>query len=487
MTKIVKKSYDVGVFVFRRDLRLDDNLGLIDMLNSCDRVLPLFCLDPLQILLNDRNKEYFSTHAVQFMCESLNDLNAQLNQRDSKLFMMHALPKDAIHAVLQTLKQSKFSRIAVGWNNDYSEYSQKRDAEMTAVCKESKVDTMINLADYTLRPIAEYARANGEGFKKFSSFWQTAASQKPEEPKKCEGKFVESFTIPDEFTKPLTFFYTENPKLAQRGGTTEGQRRLSTLGKFKDYNDKRDFLSFNPTNLSAALNFGCISVRQAYYAIKEHLGNSTDLIKQLYWRDYHHSIAYYLPHALSYKRMIDPRFDSIAWKDNKEDWEKLMEAKTGFLLIDAAIEQMKQTGYVPNRARMLLGMMWTKFMRIHIYHPSYGLQVGFSKYLVDAVGPTQNKLNCAWIIELDFAGRRYAPPGAACAGRPMDISNKQIKKWDADGKYIKQWLPHLKAVPVEALVDWSEGVAKRYKNIHPAPIFDAKQRLDEWVEACRGL
>jgi len=487
MTKAVKKSYDVGVFIFRRDLRLDDNLGLLDMLNSCETVLPLFCLDSNQIIETPRNKYYYSPHAVQFMCESLVSLNTQLVERDSRLRYVYGEPASGL-ADLLTHLTTKYERIAVGWNYDFSEYSQKRDDSLSKVCEKFSAEVMVNRDDYSLRPIKDYAKTDGGGFKKFSSFLATATSAKPNSPRLCDfGKLlISSSDFPTEFSKPLSQFYTENKSLAQRGGRAAVLKRLEEISRFKDYNEKRDMLSYNPTNLSAALNFGCVSIREALHSIRANLGSGTDLIKQLYWRDYHLSVGFYLPHGLSYTRMMDPRFDKIAWKENKEEWEKLIEAKTGFLLVDAAMEQMKATGYLHGRARMILGMFWTKYLMIHIYNPIYGLQVGFSRYLVDAVGPTQNKLNCAWIIELDFAGRRYAPPGAPCAGRPMSIGNKMMKKWDPEGKYVRHWLPQMKAVPIEALIDWDETVAKRY-SVHPPPIFDEKERYDEWIEACRKV
>ena len=482
-----KFAYDVGVFIFRRDLRLDDNLGLIRMTRECASIVPIFCLDQNQIVETDKNKHYRSESAVQFMCESLADLNLQLNERSSKLFMFYGLPWEILGGVLSELKKSHKS-VAAGWNHDYSEYSQKRDAEMISVCGKLDVKTLVNTYEYTLRPMEEYQKGSGGGFKQFTAFWRTAAAVKPNAPEKCEGSFYsKNSTFSHEFNEKLSKFYTHNPKNSQKGGRSIALDKLSKIAKHRDYNEKRDFLTYESTQISAAMNFGCVSVREVYDRFRKDLNSDTDLIKQLYWRDYFLAIGYYLPHALSFKRMIDSRFDQIKFKPNHDEWTKLMECKTGFLLVDAAMTQMITTGYISNRARMLLGMMWTKYLLTHVYDEKYGLQAGYSKYFVDAIGPVQNKLNCAWIYELDFAGRRYAAPGAPLSGRPMDISNKQIKKWDADCKYIKTWLPHLKNVPVDALIDWNEQISKKFKNIHPAPMFDAKERLAEFVELCRGL
>jgi deoxyribodipyrimidine photo-lyase len=496
----MKSKYELGVFIFRRDLRLDDNHGLINLAKQCKRIFPVFCLDQNQIVETESNKNYRSNHAVQFMCESLIDLNNQLvTNHNSRLNLFFGLPWEILANIFKELKQTISPSIICGWNHDYSEYSKDRDSKMVDACKSHKIPTLISDTDLLLRPMEEYKKKNGPGgFKQFSPFWQQASINKPMRPLQYKEQadntlFVPgSVSVPDEFNiQKLSQFYTFNPQLAQRGGRDEGLMKLANIKKFKDYGDKRDMLLYSPTNLSAAINFGCVSVREAYWSIVDTLGISSELVRQLYWRDFLYQMAVYEDHSMSYTRMIDIKFDHIRYSQDhkiiKSEWDALIAGKTGFLMIDAAIEEMKKTGYMPNRARMLLGMMWSKYLMTHIYHPVYGLQVGFSKYLVDAIGPTQNKLSCAWCVELDFAGRRYAAAGVPLSGRPMDISNKQIKKWDPECKYIKKWLPHLSNIPIEALLNWDEPNAKKFKYLHPAPIFDASARFQTWVDSCRNI
>ena len=181
---------------------------------------------------------------------------------------------------------------------------------------------------------------------------------------------------------------------------------------------------------------------------------------------------------------MDSRYDEIKWSNNKKLWQKLINAETGFLIIDAAMNEMKTTGVMHNRARMIVGMFWTKYLHINIFHPKYGSQVGYSKYLVDAVGPSQNKLNHQWITEFDYPGKKYAPSTSKIAGRPMDPSNRMIHKFDPDCEYIKKWLPHLAEIPNNELVKWNQVIADKYDNIHPAPMFDHKIKYKEWIELC---
>jgi deoxyribodipyrimidine photo-lyase len=182
---------------------------------------------------------------------------------------------------------------------------------------------------------------------------------------------------------------------------------------------------------------------------------------------------------------MDPRYEKIKWSNSKILWEKLINSQTGFLLIDAAMNEMKTTGFMHNRARMIVGVFWTKFLLINIFHPKYGSQVGYSKYLVDAIGPSQNKLNHQWITEFDYPGKKYAPSDAPIAGRPMDPSNRMIAKWDPECVYIKKWLPHLAHISSRQLIKWNNVIASEHNYIHPAPIFDPKSKYLEWIDACR--
>jgi deoxyribodipyrimidine photo-lyase len=219
-----------------------------------------------------------------------------------------------------------------------------------------------------------------------------------------------------------------------------------------------------------------------YYAITHELGEDHGIVRQLYWRDFYLQAVLYIERANDWTKHIDERFSNLPWKNNVEDWKRLMDGQTGFLLVDAGIMQMKTTGFIHGRIRMILGFMWTKYLLIDSMHPHYGSQVGFSKYLVDAVGPSQNLMNHRWILDFDYPGKKYSAANAPLSGRPMDISNKMIKKWDPSCAYIKTWLPHLKDVPEKDLRRWNAVMSKKYNNIHPGPMFDAKEKYKEWVE-----
>lgn len=483
---------NLGIFIFRRDMRLNDNIGLQLLYNECDKIMPIFILDNKQIEITKKNKNYFSNSAVQFICESLKDLDKQLNKKDSKLWLFHGNYYKIIESIIINLK-NKFNLI-IGFNKDFSMYSIKRDTNIINLCNRYNIKIINTDMDYTLRPIKELLKID-VAYKQFGAFYKNAIINEPNKPFKLDGinKFIKKnfkIEVLEYKINKIGNFYKENINIAQKGGRKELIRKLKLIKNFNDYNDKRNLLSYTTTGISAGLNMGCISIRETYWYTKKILGIETDIIKQLYWRDFYLCAYIYLENAKSFNSLIDSRYNLINWSVNdiqKIYWKKMISAKTGFLIIDAAIMEMKITGFLHNRCRMILGIFWTKYLQINILDPKYGSQCGFSKYLVDAIGPSQNKMNHHWILDFDFPGKKFSAPNAPLSGRPMDISNIIIKKLDPECIYIKRWLPHLQNIDNKDLFKWSVDISNKYNNIHPSPIFDHKKQYQKWIDLCYNI
>lgn len=470
----------IGIFIFRRDLRIYDNLGLNKLMKNCDKILPIFILDKNQIEKHKHNEYYFSNPAIQFICESLQNLDNEIRNENGKLFLFYGNVEKIIEHILKSLQNY---RLTICFNIDYSKYSRIRDSKIEKICEKNNVELIKEYSDYTLIPVENLSK-NKFGFKQFSAFYKHEKKYSVNKPVQSKlvflnstKKFDFSFSI-----KNLSKLFIPLKNIAQHGGRENGLEKLRKIKNFHDYNENRNLLNYNTTNLSGYLNFGCLSIREVYHKVLKTLGKNNEILKQLYWRDFYLSTLIFLDDAIEYKHM-DNKFDKIKWKNNKDEFEKLWYARTGFLLVDSAITEMRESGFCHNRARMILGYFWTKYLLINPYHEKYGSVVGYSKLLLDAI-TSQNKMNHAWITELDFGGRRYAPKGISLAGRPMDIRNKMIAKFDPDCEYVKKWLPHLKHVNNKDLINWNKDIAKEYENIHPSPMFDAVKRYEQWIKAC---
>lgn len=502
-----KKVYTYGIFIFRKDLRIVDNRGLIKLANECKEIIPVFIFDPYQVDLNSKTKNYLSFPALRFICEGVKDLNKSIGKTGLNVF--YGNPIDVIKHILSELKIDSKS-LGLGFNADFTEYSIKRDNEIKDFCKANNINIIVCEDDNTLCdmnlllkepeiPYKQYGAfkknmlENKNKFNKvdntkikFSKSIRANAKDKDKDKAKPISKTLTSSEIDELWEEHLDKDY----KPVEVGNRKNALDILSKLKDFKDYNTKRDILSYSTTHLSAYLNFGLISEREFYWALVSKLGNTTQLINQVIWREYYLCILRYLKGANSYSLHIDLRYNKIKWvKDipNKtskawKEWELMMGSKTGFLLVDAAIQELLKTGFMHNRCRMIVGVFSVKYLGINPLCRYIGLNDWFSRYLVDCC-TSQNKLNTQWVTELDFPGKKFAPSNAPIAGRPMNISNSMIKKWDPDCLYIKHWLPHLANIDNKILYNWD---TKYNQSIHPKPIFDHKTRYAEWINMCKS-
>ncbi len=440
----------IGIHIFRKDLRLTDNLALIELSKCVDKIIPIFILDKRQIEKNDVNKFYFSNSSVQFICESLVDLNIQCNNNLNLFF------GDPVIIIDYLCSQLIIDYIS--FNADYTKYSEIRDSAMLKLCDKHKIIPIVNYDDQCLSEMLSMVKVDGSPYMVFGAFLKNAKRQevlKPQEFNKHKlSTFVKTYKYKFNISS-LQTLYDVNNELSQRGGRKEGLLKLNNkVAATNFYN--RDLLINKTFNISAYLNFGCISIREFYAKYQ----SSPLLINQLYWRDFYLCILRYHPNGSNYN-FLDDRFNLIKWKSNKKDWTSLMNCSTGFLLIDAAMRELQTTGYIGNRARLLLGTFWCKYLLINPFHKEYGSQVGFSKYLVDC-SVSQNKLNHSWLIsELDLTGRRFAKKKMSpLTGRIIRFDNDMIKKYDPSTEYIKKWLPEYKDFSfkemrkVKTIFDW---------------------------------
>ena len=405
------------------------------------------------------------------MCESLDNLKKYVN-----LYLFHGDVSTILTSIIKDLKL-KTNSIIISWNHDYSLYSKSRDNNMKDLLDKLKIDYHICYTDYTLHPMLS------KPYKQYGAYYKNVVNIKVSLPDKTViSNFADKIIFKDQFKDDLSVFYKRNDNLAQKGGRDYCIDIIENKFKnFKDYAEKRDMLSYNTTRISGGLNFGCVSVREVYHCFQ---GNK-DFQKQLYWRDFWLQALALIPNADKFSH-IDDRFNKISWKNDKETkrmWKMMIESRTGILLVDAGMSEMINTGYCHNRCRMILGMFWTKYLHINPFNPEYGSQTGFSRYLLDAVGPSQNKMNHHWITEFDFPGRRYGC--SLLAGRPMDVSNSVIKKFDPDCEYIKKWIPELKDVPKQDIYRWDNDMYNKHKK-HVPPKIDLDKQFKIWCEMTKN-
>ena len=296
---------EINIHIHRRDLRMYDNTAIN---NTPFLKKPIFIFDPIQI---DKNKnKYFSNNLVQFLCESLLELN---NEYGGKLQFFYGNTTDVLKDII-----TKNCIKTISFNKDYSPFSKKRDELIEELC--SNYSVKVNkFEDMLLEPIESMkslSPTSNKPYKVFTPFLKNLMKSKV---KKCKNdnmffdkkKIVSKYLID---TSKLKDFFTKNPNLHVKPGRKEALKILNNIDKFKKYNECRNFLDYKTTSLSAYINLGLLSIRECYWFIKDNLGISNNLITELYWRDFYYNILNYFPHVVG--NSFNKNYN-IKWKKMK--------------------------------------------------------------------------------------------------------------------------------------------------------------------------
>jgi len=415
---------EVNLFIFRRDFRLYDNTGLIELSKKSLPIVCCFIFDSRQILEN----EYRSVPAMRFMCESLIDLDGQIKKLGGKLNYLFGLPHEVLDKLLSSVNIN-----TVAFNADYTAFSKTRDNKIAEIVKKHKKALLIT-DDILLNK--NHTKTDGERYKKFTPYYITSVKTPIKACESFTGK-LSSLIIPQTIT--IDKFYN-NIKTPDYTPAVSGGRSNASLVPIPNYAQVRNQIwnEKSTSHLSAFIKFGCVSIREVYHAFK----NDSDFIKQLYWRDFYYNYMMILltfPEGFKHQLHQSP----IPWRDmnkveSKEIFQKWCQGETGYPIIDAAMRQLNQTGYMHNRGRLITSNWLTKVGKIHW---TYGEKY-FAQKLID-YDPAVNNGNWQWSA------------GTGADSQPFyrifspDI---QVSKFDPDLKYIHKYVPELRKYKIESIL-----------------------------------
>lgn len=437
-----------ALFLFHRDLRLEDNTGLNQALGRSEKVIPAFILDPAQI---ERNP-YRGDHALQFMFQSLADLDEQLGRKGSQLYLFYGKTAEIIRQMLAGGIDAVFS------NRDYTPFARKRDEEIRKLCEQGNIP-FFSFADALLHEPGDILKQNGKPYTIFTPYFRVASQVPVASVQANERSNYFSGNLPE--SKPLSLLDQilpqANPSLAIRGGRAQGLKLLANIVHQKNYDQQRDIPSLDgTTHLSAHHKFGTISARETYYAIQKAFGSTHPLIRELFWRDFFTQIAFYFPHVFGHA--FHQKYDLIPWRNGKDLFNAWKQGKTGFPIVDAGMRQLNETGFMHNRVRMIAASFLVKDLHIDW---RWGERY-FARKLVD-YDPAVNNGNWQWAASTGCDAQPY-----------FRIFNPwlQQKKFDPDCLYIRRWIPELEKFTPKEIHGWQGSLLVDY----PAPVVDhAKQ------------
>jgi deoxyribodipyrimidine photo-lyase len=440
---------NVGIFIFTRDLRLEDNTGLIKALKECDKVIPIFIFTPDQVT----NNSYKSDNCVQFMIECLEELDSSLKKRKSKLFYFYG----DIDSVLEKIIKSEKNITGVYINEDYTPFAKKREKLIEKICKNHEI--LFNLTeDHMLTGKDKVKKGDGGYYLKFTPYYNAAKKIKIESPQKNSytNYISGSHKIPSTYTKSIHDFYEEeNENIFVRGGRKNAITILKKIKKFSEYNKDREIPSLEgTTHLSAYIKFNVVSIREVYKVFKYKLAPSNKLLTQLYWRDFYMQIS---AHNEIFKTPMKKGYN-INWENNAGWIKKWKEGITGIPIVDAGMRQMNTTGWMHNRVRMIVSNFLIKVLKCDwIIGEKY-----FAQNLVD-YDPHSNNGGWQWSASVGADSQPY-----------FRVFNpwRQAENYDSECVYIKKWIPELKDVPNKDILKWNESY-KLYKKVsYPKPMIE---------------
>lgn len=455
------KQYKFSVFIFTRDLRLHDNTTLMHALKMSEHVIPIFIFNPDQVSKNI----YKSNNCIQFMCECLEELSQDLKSRSSRLIYFYGQPDKIINSLLKNYDDIE----AVFMNKDYTPFAVNREETIKSVCEKYK-RTFESHNDYLLVDTTDVINTSGKPYLKFTPFMIKAKTIKIRSSEKNSYKNYVSnkFKFDNEYTDGIHKFYKRNDDIFATGGRTIGLSILKKIKNFKKYNDTRNVPSIGTTGLSAYLKFNVVSVRETYESIKNELSLKTQLITQLYWRDFYMIIMFTNPHVIGHNM----NKKKIKWTHNEQWFDKWKNGETGIPFIDAGMRQLNKTGFMHNRLRMNVSCFLVKVMHIDW---KKGEQY-FAQNLVD-YDPANNNGGWQWSASTGTDSQpyfRYFNPWA------------QGLKHDSDAEYIKKWIPELEDVSSKDIHKWYETYIN-YKHIkYVKPIITPEKMTEQIKETIKN-
>ena len=426
----------MNIYLFHRDLRVVDNVGLI---NSNVDLVPIFIYTPAQVLPS-KNK-YFSNNAVQFMSECLDDLK----QNVPELYLFYGETLSVLTKIHKKVGIKSFH-----FNLDYTPFARRRDESIFDFCKSHNIECK-TYEDYLLAPMGSFLKKDGKPYVVYGPFKDCVFSHTNSinKPSSVKPSFIKCPPLNSLTTNKI--FYKTNPDNLVKGGRDEALQKL----KFHSYEHNQ--LTNATTHLSAYIKFGCISMREAYYA-----NTNNTYRQQLVWREFYYYIGVYFPDVIDKSKNFQSKYDAIEWTHNDKLFEAWTKGETGYPIVDACMRELNTCGYMHNRGRLISSNFLNRILNMD-------WRLGeryFAQKLID-YDPLVNNGNWQWIASTGTDTKPYF----------QRLFNPwlQGQRFDPQAEYIKKWIPELKDVPPKELHNW-EKYCDKYNYIKPIVNYEESRK-----------
>ncbi|MCK7591259.1 DNA photolyase family protein [Subsaxibacter sp. CAU 1640] len=417
----------INIFWFRRDLRLDDNVGFYEALKGEHRVMLIFIFDTeiLDSLPKDDAR-------VTFIFETLQQMRKELQDKyKSSIGIYFGTP-------LKIYKQltKEFEINSVYTNHDYEPYAKERDEEIKQFLDKNGIEFK-TFKDQVIFEKDEVVKNDGDPYVVYTPYMKSWK----EKFKTIDLKIYYTNDYLDNLVKNTRLPNLSLSDVGFKKSFQEIKDYEVTPTLVKEYEKTRNFPAKDATSrLGPHLRFGTVSIRKM---VKKATAEKNEVFwQELIWREFFMQILWHFPETAT--KSFKPKYDNIKWRNNENEFEQWKEGKTGYPLVDAGIRQLNETGFMHNRVRMVVGSFLCKHLLIDW---RWG-EAYFAEKLHD-YEMSSNVGNWQWVAGSGVDAAPY-----------FRIFNPttQIEKFDKDHKYIKKWIPEFsKNDYIDKIVDHKEA------------------------------
>ncbi len=404
----------VSLFWFRRDLRLDDNTGLIEALKARSPVLPIFIFDT-EILENlPRNDA-----RVSFIYAILQKMRNELTLKySSSIAIYYGNPMGIFDTLIK-----QYSIDSVFTNHDYEPYAKVRDTSIRELLQKNGIGFK-SFKDQVIFEKDEIVKSDGTPYVVYTPYknkWKASFDAKTHlssiNTKANFDNFIKQSDLPNVSLKDIGF---ESSRIK----VPDYHLSLESIEK---YEETRNYpaIKKGTSRIGPHLRFGTVSIRKVIdfvITVKNEV-----YLNELIWREFFMQILWHFPKTINYA--FKPKYDRIQWRNNKDEFEKWKIGQTGYPFVDAGMRELNETGFMHNRVRMLVASFLCKHLLIDW---RWG-EAFFAEKLLD------------YDLSANVGNWQWAAGSGVDAAPYFRIFNPttQIEKFDRQKEYINDWVPEL--------------------------------------------
>ena len=455
------------LFWHRKDLRINDNKALLNAISLSNAITSTYIFD------TNYPHDFNALARAWFLGNSLHELANNWRTMGSRLIVKEGDPVLIIPQLAKIIDAK-----CVVCNKSIEPYEMNRDLKIKNYLKKLNIE-FVESWDHLLIEPSEIFSSNNKPYSVFGPFYKNLKSKMNllgsfDEDKSffhlqdLENEIIgnevinSSHLVLEKFINNINF--SGSNICPCRPGERAGEKLLETFitqKKIFSYNSARDFPSHDGTSfLSASLRFGTISIRKVWNATlnlnsvfenQENKLSTETWQKELIWREFYQHCLFHFPELQSgpYRK----KWDLFPWQNNKEWFELWSNGETGIPIVDAAIRQLNNTGWMHNRCRMIVAPFLVKDLICN-------WQMGEQKFM-------------EILVDGDIAANNGGWQWSASSGmdpKPLRIFNPytQAKKFDPICEYIKFWIPELSKVPNSEILNGE--ISNLEKNNYSRPI-----------------